>query len=67
MASVTAKAMTFRPGDVSKAVRAGETVELTFHGHTYGAVVPIDQWRAAQAALEREQAHEQRREADTAT
>jgi|GEM_PF-4516581 len=62
MTSMTAMGMSYRPGELRKTVKSGETVELTFHGHPYATVVPTELWERAQAALAREQAYEQQKE-----
>lgn len=54
METMTTVEMSYRPGQLRRAVQNGNHVGITFREHTYGRVVPNDWYERATAALERE-------------
>lgn len=52
MDTMTAMEMSYRPGQLRRAVQGGTHVSITFRDNIYGRVVPNDWYERAAAALE---------------
>lgn len=51
MPTMSATAMTYRPGELRHAVQDGQHVSVTFRANTYGKVVPQAWYEKASEAL----------------